>query len=146
MKNRIYNSRNSQYFQKHTRQKKTASIYNSRNSQYFQKVHQIFTDISIYNSRNSQYFQKTCAHCGITPHLQQQKFLVLPKDAVPPVAVPLSTTVEILSTSKSTKMPRVMSDLQQQKFLVLPKGKNAESDVASTTVEILSTSKRNVNT
>ena len=120
-------------------------IYNSRNSQYFQRsaaarTYGVSTTVEILSTSKGRTIP------GKESNLQQQKFLVLPK--VPNRTLGqaiynsrnsqyfqrmlnekekmISTTVEILSTSKG-KGPGILGterNLQQQKFLVLPKGGN----------------------
>ena len=96
----IYNSRNSQYFQKELLFERavgstTVEILSTSKRSTLALLPQY-----IYNSRNSQYFQKWFAEYFTCAYLQQQKFLVLPK---------------------AFAVIDGVNDLQQQKFLVLPK-------------------------
>ena len=89
----------------HSRARK---IYNSRNSQHFQRGTVQGCFYLIYNSRNSQHFQRSQRRCPYNG---------------------LSTTVEILSTSKGTPPFPKYRDLQQQKFLALPKGLTVSTEL-----------------
>ena len=139
----IYNSRNSQHFQRYVSQRIAivdlqqqkflalpkgsvlfifhVGIYNSRNSQHFQRREDKFRKAMIYNSRNSQHFQRPCFLNRLLCNLQQQKFLALPK------AISQITSRQNLQQQKFLALPKadlisvVIGDLQQQKFLALPK-------------------------
>ena len=138
------------------------TIYNSRNSQYFQRVQLIKLRSRIYNSRNSQYFQRSGFRLNTATYLQQQKFLVLPKAAQRQKIVNIynsrnsqyfqrkrsrhrrraSTTVEILSTSKGHVAQLADAGSTTVEILSTSKGpRKTEVYYRSTTVEILSTSK-----
>ena len=145
-------------------------IYNSRNSQYFQRIRLVFEQIgdlqqqkflvlpkalsvyvsnTIYNSRNSQYFQrclsvnlhyqsttveilstsKGCVVSVLPIDLQQQKFLVLPKVMALTIGRWIYNSRNSQYFQRSRSASRAQYNLQQQKFLVLPKGigKNSET-------------------
>ena len=95
----IYNSRNSQYFQRRMQSCCPLHIYNSRNSQYFQRPRQKQSIINIYNSRNSQYFQGGGKSWAVRVSTTVE-ILSTSKGFTPHQPVISSTTVEILSTSK----------------------------------------------
>ena len=116
----IYNSRNSQYFQRQNMNIHHQLIYNSRNSQYFQRDRVTVKGVEIYNSRNSQYFQRARRFPGRLAIYNSRNSQYFQREVRVTGAIQ-STTVEILSTSKGC-------DLVEREF-------------RSTTVEILSTSK-----
>ena len=137
----IYNSRNSQYFQRTRTGKQPSTYLQQQKFLVLPKETLVSPHIRIYNSRNSQYFQRIRLVFEQMGDLQQQKFLVLPKALSVYVSNTIynsrnsqyfqrclsvnlhyqSTTVEILSTSKGCVVSVLPIDLQQQKFLVLPK-------------------------
>ena len=121
----------------------TLIIYNSRNSQHFQRIRRYSMTADIYNSRNSQHFQRYVSQRIAIVDLQQQKFLALPKGSVLfifHVGIYNSRNSQhfqrredkfrkaMIYNSRNSQhfqrpcfLNRLLCNLQQQKFLALPK-------------------------
>ena len=116
----IYNSRNSQYFQRNVPVCQFSANLQQQKFLVLPKgVSRVFTK-GIYNSRNSQYFQRFFI-CSSICRSTTVEILSTSKGSVELNMIDLSTTVEILSTSKGQEDKDTSIYLQQQKFLVLPK-------------------------